>query len=180
MVSTAGKTANQNTGTCVSQGEFVKSAGKARRKTLLVQDASSDYMRSIRSRLRHSGFSQQAPSMICSSWRRGTQKQYASYIAKWKRYASKKQIHSVSPSVNEAINFLAVLYKAGLSYSAICVARSALSSYLDCSDCDVFGEHRLVKRFIKGVFELRPALPKYSATWDVDIILEYFRDLLSS
>ena len=75
--------------------------------------------------------------------------------------------------MNEAINFLAVLYKAGLSYSAICVARSALSSYLDCRDCDVFGEHRLVKRFIKGVFELRPALPKYSATWDVDIVLEY-------
>ena len=53
--------------------------------------------------------------------------------------------------MNEAINFLAVLYEAGLSYSAICVARSALSSYLHCSDCDVFGEHRLVKRFIKGV-----------------------------
>ena len=79
-------------------------------------------------------------------------------------------IHSVSPSVSEGVNFLGMLFNAGLSYSAICVARSALSSYLDYKDAAQFGEHKRVRQFMKGVFEKRP---KYSSTWDVDIVLQY-------
>ena len=67
-----------------------------------------------------------------------------------------------------------MLFDADLSYSAICVARSALSSYLDCKDTAQFGEHKQVRQFIKGVFEKRPALPKYSSTWNVDTVLQYF------
>ena len=129
-------------------------------------------MRSIRKRLRSSGFSQTANSVICSSWRSGTSRQYATYIARWKRYENKRGIHSVSPSVSEGVNFLGMLFNAGLSYSAICVARSALSSYLDCKEAAQFGEHKRVRQFIKGVFEKRPALPKYSSTWDVDTVLQ--------
>ena len=63
--------------------------------------------------------------------------------------------------MSEGVNFLGMLFNAGLSYSAICVARSALSSYLDCKDAAQFGEHKRVRQFIiKGVFKKRPALPK--------------------
>ena len=82
-------------------------------------------------------------------------------------------IHSVSPSVSDGVNFLGMLFNAGLNYRAICVARSALSSYLDCKDAAQFGEHKRVRQFIKGVFEKRPALPKYSSTRDVDTVLQY-------
>ena len=50
-----------------------------------------------------------------------------------------------------------MLFSAGLSFNAICVARSALSSYLDCKDSAQFGEHKRVRQFIKAVFEKRPA-----------------------
>ena len=30
---------------------------------------------------------------------------------------------------------------------------------------------------MKGVFELKPSLPKYQATWDVDIVLHYLESL---
>ena len=50
-----------------------------------------------------------------------------------------------------------MLFNAGLSYSTICVAGSALSSYLDCKDSAQFGEHKRVRQFIKGVFDKRPA-----------------------
>lgn len=36
-----------------------------------------------------------------------------------------------------------------------------------------FGEHPLVCRFMKGVFELRPALPNYTEVWDVKVVLDY-------
>ena len=32
----------------------------------------------------------------------------------------------------------------------------------------------LVKRFIKGVFELWPPMVSYKVIWDVNIVLEYF------
>lgn len=71
------------------------------------------------------------------------------------------------------INFLAFLYKTGVGYSAICTARSALSVLLQFSDSDNFGDHPLVKRFMKGVFELRPAFPRYASTWSVDVVFDF-------
>ena len=66
------------------------------------------------------------------------------------------------------MNFLTLLFQNGLSYSSICVARLALSCYLETDNCEQFEKQRLVKRFMKGVFELRPAFPKYAVTCDVD------------
>ena len=33
-------------------------------------------------------------------------------------------------------------------------------------------KNELVRRLIKGVFETKPAFPKYSTTWDVNIVLK--------
>ena len=36
-----------------------------------------------------------------------------------------------------------------------------------------FGEHPLVCHCLKGIFKLKPALPRYSKIWDVKIVLNY-------
>ena len=33
----------------------------------------------------------------------------------------------------------------------------------------------MIKRFLKGIFELRPVLPKYTSIWDVNTLLTYLR-----
>jgi len=38
-----------------------------------------------------------------------------------------------------------------------------------------FGQLPIVKRFMKGIFELHPALPRYKSIWDVSIVFNYFR-----
>ena len=38
-----------------------------------------------------------------------------------------------------------------------------------------FWEHPLVTRYMKGIFEIRPALPKYSEIWDVTVVLNYLK-----
>ena len=38
-------------------------------------------------------------------------------------------------------------------------------------------EHPLLKRFIKGVFNLRPPKPRYSQIWDIGCVLTYLRSL---
>ena len=35
-----------------------------------------------------------------------------------------------------------------------------------------FGKNELVRRLIKGVFETKPAFPKYSTTWDLNFVLK--------
>ena len=70
-----------------------------------------------------------------------------------------------SASVETGVNFLAKLYQTGVGYSAINSARCALSTCILIGGCKSFGSHPLVCRFVRGVFESRPALPKYSETW---------------
>ena len=42
---------------------------------------------------------------------------------------------------------------------------------------DHIGQHPLVSRLMKGVYNLRPPWPKYSKTWDVGIVLRYLRSM---
>jgi len=69
-----------------------------------------------------------------------------------------------------------MLYSDGKSYSNINTARSALSSFVIIDNFCV-GSHPLVKRFMKGVFSLRPTKARYEGTWDVSTMLDYLRTL---
>ena len=69
------------------------------------------------------------------------------------------------------------MYQSGLGYSALNTACSALSSILVLGNGKEFGEHPLVTRFMKGIFELRPVLPKYSEIWDVNVVLNYLKTI---
>ena len=74
------------------------------------------------------------------------------------------------------MQFLSDMFHSGLSYSSINTARSVLSSllYLDNSSIP-FGQLPIAKRFMKGIFELCPSLPKYTTTWNVNLAFEYIR-----
>lgn len=69
------------------------------------------------------------------------------------------------------------LYHNGLSYSAINTARSALSAIGLIQDGITVGSHPLVIRFMKGVYNLRPAQPRYFQTWNISCVLSYLRRL---
>lgn len=73
--------------------------------------------------------------------------------------------------------YLNQLFERGLQYRSINVARSGLSTFLKiCSNIEI-NTHEEVTRFMKGVFQSRPALPRYSKTWDVKIVLNYLEAL---
>ena len=83
-------------------------------------------------------------------------------------------------SIEVGIEFLTSLYKSGIGYSAINTARLALSIIMLEINGKTFGEQALVKRFMKGIFELRPVFPKYSRIWDVNQVLNYLKSMGSS
>ena len=134
----------------------------------------STMLQSLRERYKDKGISEQSADLLSASWREGTVRNYDTYISKWKKYTDEENISFISPTLAEAINFLSIMFRDGYGYSAICAARSALSNLLEIKGCGCFGEHPLVKRLVKGIYEKRPALPKYSETWEVDQVLNYF------
>ena len=64
----------------------------------------------------------------------------------------------------------------GLGYSSMNTLRSAISSVANI-DGRPAGQHPLVRRFMKAVFQQRPALPRYQTTWDPDIVLRHLKSL---
>lgn len=111
-----------------------------------------------------------------SSWRDGTQIQYQSVAKKWFEFCDKNNCDVISTSLPLATSFLSDLFHSGLSYSYINTARSVLSSLLYFDDSPIpFGQLPIVKRFMKGVFEKRPALPRYSSIWNVNVVFAYIR-----
>ena len=83
-----------------------------------------------------------------SSWRGSTQSQYNSHIKRWQQFCEKRLCNPVNPPISIAIDFLTSLFDAGLSYSSINTARSALSALFQIPG---FADIPVVKRFMRGV-----------------------------
>lgn len=71
------------------------------------------------------------------------------------------------------VHFLTELFEQGKSYSTLNTARCALSTFLVNKAGITIGNCANIKRFMKGVFELRPPMPRYKFIWDVSIVLDY-------
>lgn len=116
----------------------------------------------IRKQLNNTGVSAAAQEVIMASWWQGTLKQYNTFLAKWELFCRNNKISPSQAITEDGIEFVTSLFNSGLGYSALNTARSALSAVMKINDIISFGEHPLVCRFIKSVFQLNPALPKYT------------------
>ena len=79
--------------------------------------------------------------------------------------------------MGQALEFLLQLFKKGLGYSALNTARSALSCIIAPVNMASFGAQPLVIRFLKGVYDTRPSVPRYVETWDVKVVLKFLSNL---
>lgn len=77
----------------------------------------------------------------------------------------------------QVVEFLAELYKKGLSYSALLTAKSAVCSLLEMNTGIDMSKEKVLVRAMRGAFNARPALPRYKDTWDVNILINYLRSL---
>ena len=134
----------------------------------------------IRQALGKRGISEKSQNIILNSWRKGTKLQYNTYVKKW-IYFCEGKTNPLSASVNTVIEFLTFLVTQGLSYSTINTARSAVSNFLKITRY-VNIHHDGISRFMKGVFNEKPSLPRYTRTWDVRVVLQYLKtmDITSS
>ena len=64
------------------------------------------------------------------------------------------------------------MFDKGLSASTLKFERSALSFFLSESHKDIV-EHKIVSRLLKSFEKLRPTIPRYVVTWDVNLVLRF-------
>jgi len=122
----------------------------------------------------------QITDIIMSSWKPGTQKQYNVYLHKWANFCAQRQVNSLSPTVTYILRFLHTLYQQDLSYSTLNTARSALSTLLmqhSSYGYHCLTTHPLIIRYMKGIFNSRKPTPKYSETWNVNLVLDHLKTL---
>ena len=132
--------------------------------------------RVIREAMEAQGFSGTTCTIVCASWRDSTKEQYPTYIRKWKRACTERDCDPFHPSVHHVLGFLTVLFEKGLGYSTINTGRSAISAIIMTQmGKKSIASHPKVVRFMEGVYELRPPLPRctVSHTCDVAVILDH-------
>lgn len=96
-------------------------------------------------------------------------KQYEVYLKRWFEYCTQKNLDVFNASIQTVTNFLEKLFKEGAQYGSLNSCRSALSLLLG----NHIGQDERIKRFFKGVFRLRPPMPRYNETWDTSLVLNY-------
>ena len=110
--------------------------------------------------------------IIFQSWQPGTSRKYDIYISKWVQFCSERNFSPYETTINQILLFLYDLFQSGLRYSVLNTARSLWSTFIDIDGVPV-GQHPVITRFMKGIFNIKPALPKYKFTGNVGIVITY-------
>ena len=137
----------------------------------------SSCMAYIRQSFTSQGISSEASELLLSSWRTKTKSNYNSLFAKWACWCQQRGRDPTVGPVKDVINFLAKLYEQGYQYRSLNSYRSAISSVHSEVDGFPVGQHPLVSRMLKGVFNNRPPLPRYSTFWDVGVVIRHLKQL---
>ena len=131
----------------------------------------------VRQSLQARGISGDAAKLILAAWRPGTNSVYNSAWKKWHSWCDKRKIDSFCPTLANITAFLAHSFDKGLEYRTINTYRSALSGVVPPIEGFPGGQYPLVARLLKGILNLRPALPRYQQAWDVNVALDFLRSV---
>ena len=122
----------------------------------------ADGMFLIREAFRQHGVSGPTYQIIIASWRSGTKKCYRSALRKWIQFCARTKTHPIRPTLGTVLDFLTKQFLSGSQYNSLNITRSALSAVVPPLEGVTVGSHPLVKRLMKGTFNLRPPKARYS------------------
>ena len=137
-----------------------------------LAEPSTSRLAAIRQSYSEAGISQPAQTLLVAAWRDGT--------SAWRRWASwcrERKLNSIQASVDAILEFFSSEFHLGRAYRTLNVYRSAISSTHPKIDSVWVGEHPLVLQLLKGAYNLRPPLPRYSSTWDISLVVSYIDGL---
>lgn len=121
--------------------------------------------------MKRRSLSEDVIEVMLASLSKNSIKQYDCCLRKWWVYCKSNKEDLYNVSIPKVLSYLMVIFRSGVSYQSLNCHRSALSLILGSR----IGSDEKIKRWFKGVFRLRPCIPKYVCTWDPGIVLAYIK-----
>ena len=134
-------------------------------------------MEGLRKNHRAAGISERSSKLILSGWSKGTTSSYQSGRKKWSCWCNRREIDPFSCDIKHFLDFLSELFEDSLQHRTINSICSAVSMTHDRVEGVPIGQHPLVTRLLKGMYNLRPPQPRYSDTWNVDMVIQHLQSL---
>ena len=134
-------------------------------------------MSCVRKLYKDKGISDETAETIIQSWRPNTKCKYHTYRKQWLQFCSQRMCDPMCPTLVTVLEFLHLLRKINLGFSVFNSARGMLSSFATIDGYDAC-KHPLVCRYMKGVFNSNPSLPKQSFTWDAGAVVRYLSSII--
>ena len=131
-------------------------------------------LETIRLRQLTTGISGETSQLLAAGWSSGTNTAYHSAWNRWSSWCAERQADPLSCPIGPFLEFLT---EEGLQYRSINTIRSVVSMTHDHIEGNPIGRHPLVSRLLKGVYNSCPPQPRYSATWDVDVVIRYLQSM---
>lgn len=98
-----------------------------------------------------------------------TTKQYSITLKLWWEFCTINNVNVFEGTKTLVLSFLTQQFSKGCSYGSLNSHRSALSLFLNNN----IGSDECIRRLIKGAYKLNPCRPKYTSTWDPQLVLNY-------
>ena len=105
--------------------------------------------------------------LLTNCIRKQTRSKYNSIQKAWMKYCNDLGVDPMKQSTGFFLNFLAEGYQRNLKWGTLRSYVPALHKYLKY--VDIFQ----VRRLLKGVFNLRPPVARYTVVWDVNAVLQF-------
>ena len=102
------------------------------------------------------------------------------YKYAWDKFGGFCKNFNVAPidcSPNIVVKYIRKLVGDGANYQTINFQKSAISKFHVGFQGLSVGMHPLVKQALKAAFRLKPPLPKYQITFDIEILFKYLKSL---
>ena len=146
--------------------------------TSTVEKPPTSCIAAVRSRLQTTGLSPEVCKILLASWRTSTQKRYEGPWQQWASWFLERNKCTFSAPVADVLDFLSEQFNdRNLAYRKVGVYKACTSQMHDPVDGLQLGSLPLVSRFMKGIFQLRPATPRICTTWQVGPVLRYLSSL---
>ena len=131
----------------------------------------------LRQKLTEDGVSPLASELISAAWSKGTNNAYQSAWLQWRSWCTQRNSNPFSSDVSSFANFLASLFRKGLQHRSINTIRSAVSVTHNNVEGTPVGQHPVITRLMKGIYNSRPPQPRYSSSWDVAKVTGHLRGM---
>lgn len=103
-------------------------------------------------------------------------KQYNTTYKSWWKFCDTHCQEPFLSSIPYIVAFLTEKFENGASYNTLNCHKSALSLLIG----ERVGTDDRIKRFLRGVFRLKPAMSRYTDTWNPSVVLNYLIKLQNS